>query len=314
MAGTVSDDVIRYQDFEGAPTFTSIGGGAGAAKETVTFFQGAASGSRKIASVTYRGFLVNNDTAVSPSVLHRLRNDYAIPSPVGYDQDITLPHRVWMAKVLLTDGQDLNALGLEVGLGDSGNYNMSRLIDDGTLNHRYMRTYPPTESWLVVPSNISTFFDPGFDGGMGAGTGRGGSAEGSSIMYCTGFGGASIADANQFVVQAAVATGAAKSENLFLDSCDISDGLYVIGGTESPDAPAVFNDFPAYDEDDINNRIGHALTKEGVIFYYGFMVIGRTGTNSSPFESPQPTFFRDSNAQVVGLVGNTSFLEDSNCQ
>lgn len=62
---TVTSQLTRINDLEGSPSFSSIGGGAGATANTDIFLQGAQSGARRQSNVTLGGFFVddtvNND-------------------------------------------------------------------------------------------------------------------------------------------------------------------------------------------------------------------------------------------------------------
>ena len=287
MAGDVSDDVTRLQDYEGTPTFTSVGGGAGAAVEDVTFFQGTQSASRKVTSSADPGAGWVTDLTAGLYVPPAARTI----SPMIYDSEEYVAGRVAMIKINVTDGQDLNSTGLRFRLErDSVNSIRSQiLIDDGTAPNRYIGSYPPKRSWLIKPILMTAWLDPGFTNTIGPPhfirncSNTANSSASYDIMGCT----------------ASFTVGAAKAQNLILDSIDISDGLYLTGGTESPDAPATFQDFVDYDEGTIANRIGHAIAIEGIIFFTGTMAIGQTGLNNSPSEVPLPTYFNDSNAVVV---------------
>lgn len=57
---TVTSQLTRINDLEGAPTFASIGGGAGAAANTDIFLQAAQSGGRRQSNVTLNGFWLDD--------------------------------------------------------------------------------------------------------------------------------------------------------------------------------------------------------------------------------------------------------------
>ena len=300
MGGVVSVTATRIQDFEGTPTFSSIGGGAGAGKELVTFFQGAASGSRKVTSSTTAGFLATGLT--TNSIRSNVRNALGAPtSPIILNQrrytdeitSATFPHGYTMLiKVYLSDGQDLSSSGLRTRFDDGTVNSWSELpiCDDGTIPHRYVTPYPPTESWLIRAYFMGNFIDPNTPG-----------APIFLLPYETAIGSSSkIATALTGIGPVAgVTSGAAKSENLFIDSIDVSMGLFLVGGTQSPDDPANFQEFVTFDEETIANRYGHVITKQGVLYVLGRLHIGRSGRDASPQNSSEATYFTDSNKVLV---------------
>lgn len=230
----------RGQTFEGAaPTFTSIGGGAGAGVDTVTFYQGANSGSRKVTASAGAGFYTS-----SPS--------------------LTLP---LLFKPLLTDFTDLNSTGLRVRIAQSGSlttiYREALLYDDGTgesAGPAIVEKYPATASWTIVygrPTDTNLIASAG-------------AAPGSL----------------QFAITAAVATGAAKSENLFIDAIDHAGAnevrLDVNGGTGA-DPAVTFEDIWGEDEGTANNRWG-IWTKQGQVYRIAAPVgFGISGASSAEF-------------------------------
>lgn len=225
------------EDFEGTPSFTSIGGGAGAGKELVTFLEGAASGSRKVTGSASTGFWVN--------------------AAAGVDMTQANDDRVWMCKILLYDYADLNSTGLRVRIGsDTSNYIEYLLADDGT---RGDADHPVLGGWLIMP------IDPN---------------EVAFRDFTTGT--PSLTAVDQFAVTAALATGAAKSENLFIDAVDLGDGLYLVGG-DGADADGVFQDFVGHDQGAAANRFGHAMggsSELGAIFVRGKLIIGRNSSQT----------------------------------
>lgn len=282
MTGDVSDDAERREDFEGTPTFNSIGGGAGAAKELVTFFQGLASGSRKVTSTSGAGFTIDDQN----SPLHQVVAKG--PSP-NNDEELFVPNSVLMLKVFLSDAQDLNSAGLSLVTDSTSGYWEFLLFDDGTAPNRFIGKWPATRSWVIVPFDLDKFF-----------YGNGSSTDVHNELWKTApASSASSSRVAEIGVIAGVATGAAKSANLFMDSYDLSDGLYLTGGTQSPDSPATAQDFIDYDEGTEDNRIGHCTTREGVVYWIGRVTIGRTSPLNSPADSPQPTYFNDSNKTIV---------------
>lgn len=295
MAGDVSADFERVLSHDEAGlVYTSIGGGAGASQELVTFFQGNASTSRKITSSADPGAGFEVASIVSPLVRRAFNEGSS--SPQLYDSEEYVARRCCMYKVFLSDGQDLNSPGLRVGLGGPATSRRDTLLfDDGTINNRYVGTYPATRSWVIQAVNVGQFIDPGFD----VTTAGGGDPILLLRSVITGVTSAPGSQFGKVSATASLVVGAAKSENLFLDAVDVSDGLYITGGTQSPVAPAVFFDFVDFDEGTISNRIGHAIQQEGIIYFLGTMGIGLTGANASPSSAPVQTYFEDSNAVVV---------------
>ena len=244
----ISDSNNRAEDFEGTPSFTSIGGGAGAGKETVTFFQGAASGSRKVVASGGAGFWV---TAAATTDMTSGDNG------------------VWLCKVLLYDSADLNSTGFRVRLGgDQSNYYEFYLADDGTQGDI---DYPPKGGWLIRPIN------PNVTAWRDASTGS-----------------PALTAVDEFAVTAAVATGAAKSENIFMDSIDMGDGLYLVGG-DSTDPDGTWQDYADDDEGtQTAGRFGHVGQIEGIFFVYGKLIMGRTSAGTVT-----ATVFNDANRTLV---------------
>ena len=229
---TVSDSNNRYEDFEGSPTFASIGGGAGAGQETVTFLQGANSASRKVTSSSDAGFWVTSGANINVT---------------------TGDNRVWLCKILLYDYADLNSTGFRIRAGSStSDYYTYFIADDGTQGDI---DYPILGGWLIVPVdlNVSSWVD---------------------AVTATG---PTLTTMNRWAVTAAVTTGAAKSENIFMDSIDFGDGLYIVGG-DGASTDGVWQDFIDYDENSpTSGRIGHVLTREGIIFLLGKFIFGTIG-------------------------------------
>lgn len=298
MAGTVSDNKDRRIDHsEAGLIYTSVGGGAGAGQELINFFQGTASTSRKVTSSADPGAGFTVEELNSPQFNPVRSNiDPPVPSPQQYDYDVFISNVVWMLKIYLSDGQDLTSFGLRARVSRNALASAeddSILFDDGTLAHRYIGAYPSTQSWIIVPIDMKHFLEPGFPDG------RGGFVTGAGFQYGTSDDTNIPTQIDRWGCTASVTAGGAKSENLFLDAVDFSDGLWIVGGTESPDDPATFQDFLDYDEGTIANRIGHATEADGIIYYFGTLAIGRTSVNSSPSDVALPTYFSDENRVVV---------------
>lgn len=244
---------IDIETFDGAfPTSSSIGGGTAAGSETVTFYEGTTAISRKVTSATAGGYRVN----------------------LAANQNLTTSgNEVLMGKVFLSDGADLNTVGLKYR------------IDSGTAgNHYYLLVhssnlvYPTTRSWLIVPWDTSL------------------------AEYRTLVGTAPTMTAiSEIGVECGLATGGAKSQNLFLDAIQYGRELYYTRG----DAGSTEGDwtyFLDYDEGGVgtgiastSNRIGHAIAQEGVIYAAGGFVIGRTAAASTA----NPSEFIDNGNVVV---------------
>jgi hypothetical protein len=137
---SISDSNNRAEDMEGTPTVTDIGAGAGGGKETVTYFQGLASISRKITSVALRG------------------TGTTVATPVNMT---TGDNTTWMSKTLLTDYLDINSVGWLVRCGSTtADYYDYILLDDGTLGDRSSSDFP-RGGWIVeaVNPNVTAWRD-----------------------------------------------------------------------------------------------------------------------------------------------------------
>jgi hypothetical protein len=262
-AVTVSGyNITRAEDMETSPTIADIGAGAGGGTETVTYLQGSQSVSRKVTNTALRG------TGVTTGVA------YVTPE-------------AWLAKIYLSDYLDVNSNGLILRVGDpAGAYNQWLLADDGTYGDR---EYPILGGWLVVLVGLTQ------QGLIDVTTET---AAPDIIPYESVFNGGN-GGAEDFQVAAGLATGVAKSENIFIDAIDLVDvwgGLRITGGTESDDRGG-FNDFVSHDEGTGSNRYGIVVTKEGIIFVNSSLWIG---------DEISDIAFEDSNQTLVwpgGLVG-----------
>jgi hypothetical protein len=297
----VSDDANRILTMDGSPviSFGTIGGGAGAGAEVVTFFQGTQSSSRKITASTDNGFWMSN----------AVPEDF-VGSPDGS------ANKVVMFKIFLSDFSDLVTLGDGVGgttteIVDGGlcvrfasatnAYGVYFIHDDGTLpahqGGALGGAYPPTRSWLVAPINPRPKIEQlNKDGILPIGATSG--PDTPHTPWVASSGTPDMAAIDVWAVHAAVNSGAAKSENLFIDSIDQSDGLFLTGGTGT-DPAGTFSDFVDYDEGDINVRIGHVITQEGIIFAAGKLVIGRNAVAGSPSGIADATVFDDTGSVVI---------------
>jgi hypothetical protein len=236
----VTDNNTSVEDFEAALSPTVVfdsGSGKASALETVTFFEGVQSLSRK---VTGTGTTVNG-----------VGIDISADTPSSRDVS---SGEVIMAKFLLTDQSAVNDIGLGFRIGSSSS-NLYRwiIVDDGTLGDRSADDVGLIRGgWVIAaiePSNLD-WFDV-LDGTAPTLT---------AITHWQVFAGLSVASA--------------KSENLFLDAIDLSDALFMVGGT-STDADGTWQDFIDDDQGTAANRFGHVLTNASGIELRGKMIRGR---------------------------------------
>ena len=127
---SVTDNNTSVEDFEGAaPTIFDSGTGKASALETVTYFEGAQSLSRKVTGATING------TGITSASQNMNSGE------------------VVMAKFLLTDYQDVNSVGFGFRLGSSTS-NLYRYIvmDDGTLGDRGVSDVGLARGgWQILP-------------------------------------------------------------------------------------------------------------------------------------------------------------------
>ena len=109
--------------------------------------------------------------------------------------------------------------------------------------------YPPAGGFQFVPISARV---AGYRTGVGALTGA---PDYSSVLYWSVLG--------DF-------TTTAKAENVIIDALDLSVGLALTG------ADSTFQSLVTADEGTVGNRWGHVITKEGVIYVQGKLLVGRT--------------------------------------
>ena len=241
----VTDNNTSVEDWEAAISPAVVfdsGAGKGSALETVTFFEGVQSLSRKVTST---GTTING-----------IGIDHSLDTPSSYD----VSSGVILAKFLLTDQSAVNDIGLGFRVGSSA-ANLYRwiIVDDGTLGDRSADDVGLIRGgWVIAaiePSNLD-WFDV-LDGTAPTLT---------AIAFWQVFCGLSVASA--------------KSENIFLDAIDISDGLFMDGGT-STDPDGTWQDFVDDDQGTAANRFGHVLTNSSGIELRGKMIRGRDSAGST---------------------------------
>lgn len=229
----ISDSNNRAEDMETSPTVVDIGAGAGGGVDTVEFFQGAQSVSRKITNSTIRG------TGVSFTAVNTTTGD----------------NQVLLWKCILYDEGDVNSVGFLARVGSStANYYDYIFSDDGTLGDRPV---PPRKGWRIeaLAPNVADWHDA-----------AGGTISPSAITHVYG--------------AAGLASGTAKAENIYLDSIDFGDGLYMVGG-DSTDADGTWQDFVDDDEgQQTAGRFGHFITNPSGIEVRGKAIRGRTSAGT----------------------------------
>lgn len=158
---------------------------------------------------------------------------------------------VWISKSLLTDYQDVNSAGWLVAFGSSAaNLNEYIIVDDGTLGDRGAADVGLVRGgWVVeaIDANNLDWFD----------------TQPATAPTLTGI--------THYVTTAGLAVGGAKAENIFLDSVDLGDGLYLVG------TAGLWADFVGDDEgSQTAGRFGHFLTNPSGIEVRGKAIRGRT--------------------------------------
>ena len=252
---TISDSNNRVEDMEGTPTIADVGSGKAGAKELVTFLQGAASVSRKVTTTAIAG------TGVSVTAV-----------------DTTTPadNRVWMAKALLTDYQDVNSVGWVFRFGSSAtNVRDHIIVDNGTLGDRSaVNVNLIRGGWAIeaIDTNNLDWYD----------------SQPATAPTLTAI--------THWQTAAGLAVGGAKAENIFLDSVDLGDGLYLVG------SDGTWADFVADDQGSLTaGRFGHFFTNASGIEARGKAIRGRTsgGTVTA-------TTFTDSLQNITWIGGRVS--------
>lgn len=237
---SVSDSNNRIEDMEGSPSNTNIGSGQAGGTDADFLLQGTQSFGRKI---------------------NTLNTDYGFWITVTSVNMTAGDDNVWMAKILLTNKDALNAGGASGGIklrlgSGTGAYHGYLVADEGTLGDNADLQYPTRGGWLILP------IDPNV----------------SSWRTFTQ-GSPSLTAVTHFAVTASV-TSVAKEFNIFMDSIDLSPGLFIVGGDgASPNAQ--MQDFVDDDKNEVTaGRFGHVFDVEGTFVVYGTLVIGETSAGT----------------------------------
>ncbi|RLE23246.1 MAG: hypothetical protein DRJ50_06485 [Actinobacteria bacterium] len=229
---------------------------------------------------SFSGGTITGGTGASTNADIKIQGSYSWGRKVGsgsvlfgfwYNATLTdmtaAGNEVVMMKVANTNPGGLQANGLHVRIGTSSTvYHQYKISDDGT---RGDIDYPVLAGWLVVPIDPSV----------------------ASWYYSTA--GTPALNSIDVYAVAGYWTGSARDHNVFTDATDIGPGLYLIGGDAAADG--TFQSFIDDDEGDpTTGRFGHVTTKEGILYCYGELVIGRTAAGTSTL-----TEFTDSNKTLV---------------
>lgn len=187
-------------------------------------------------------------------------------------------NQVWLSKTFLSDYQDVNTVGWFLRIGSSAsNYNEYVLIDNGSLGDRDANDFP-RGGWIIEA------IDPN-------------RTEWPELIVSS----PTITAITHFQVGAGLATGAAKSENIFIDSVDLGDGLYLVGG-DGADADGTWDDFVADDQGTLTaGRFGHFVTNASGIEVRGKAIRGRTSAGTVT-----ATVFTDSLQSITWPGGRVS--------
>jgi hypothetical protein len=182
----------------------------------------------------------------------------------GATRDMTATGReTWLAKVAVANYAGTTLLEVRCGSGTAAYYTYNIVTVAGG--------YPSaTGGFLLIP------IDPNIAGYRSATQGN-----------------PSLTAADYFGVY--LEGPQSKAENLVLDAIDLVYGLYVTGGTSI--SPAVFEDFRAFDEGNINNRYGVVSSREGILYALGQLVIGATTVSGT--RTAGATIFDDANQTIV---------------
>lgn len=180
----------------------------------------------------------------------------------GTTYNFSSPRRVWLAKIIATNKDALDGLGLllEIGSGARTAYYQYNVFS--------ALSYPIAGGFQVVP------IDPNVAG-----------------FRSHTVGSPTITALDMFGVQADFAA-ISKAPNVGMDAVDIvgyNDGLSLTGG-DGADVDGTFDNFVTQDEGTSANRWGVVTTREGVLYVLGTLNIG-SGSNA--------VGFTDSNKAVV---------------
>ncbi len=164
--------------------------------------------------------------------------------------------KVWMFKGLLTNNAQIGVGGIQARLGHTtSDYFTYLLNDDGSRGVPDHPAYPAKGGWIVIAID-------------------GNATEWANLSVGT----PDLSVADVFAATGYVGT-TSNNENLFFDSIDLGDGLWINDGG-GIFANGTFQDFADHDEGTIANRFGHVTTLEGVFFIFGKLVIGRNASST----------------------------------
>lgn len=189
---------------------------------------------------------------------HRM-DDPTTTSLTGTTDRVVMCKGIWTNKDILVAPPSAT---FRIGSSIS-DYHEYYIADDGSYGDR---DYPVKGGWLVAPidPNITAWRD-------------------------TTVGSPDLNVVDYYAISADF-SDTSKAPNVGMDAIDISDGLYLIGGTAA-DPDGSWQDFVDYDETSVTARFGHVSTLEGVLYCLGNFVIGASSTAAS--------------ATVFGDVGTT---------
>ena len=168
-------------------------------------------------------------------------------------------NRVLMSKSLVSNYLAVNAVGWIVGIGSGiGNQRQYILADDGTLGDRSFEDIGLLRGGWIVEA-IEADNEDWWDQETTAPT---------------------LTAVTHIESGAGFSAATAKSENIFLDSIDFGDGLYIVEGGNGND-DAVWLDFLAHDQGQATTgRIGHVVSNASGIEVRGKMIRGRTSAGT----------------------------------
>lgn len=307
-AVVVTAQNIRLTDAEATTHFGDVGGGQGGSLETDFFYQNTNCYARK-GGTSARGIFHENSSAITSSSV-------ANPSSIlcGADHELVTGETVLIAghtgstpsingtHVVTVTGATTFTIPVNVTVGGTGGTAIRQhdltvagqttvmfkaicttpgLLDpkasDGWQlavgsgqSDYYLAdvhgndTYPIRSSWLIVPvdMNVSAYRDE---------------TVGTPVLTTGNYFGLEY-DQN----------GTSKSPNQGMDAVDVGAGLTLVGG-DGGDTDGVWADFIDFDEGTVNNRFGYATSFEGVLYFFGQMVIG----------SASATVFSDASKTIV---------------
>ena len=262
-AVTVALSGTRVNDADSNTNWANLGGGgAGPASEPQLRYQYSGTGS--VGAV--------NKKITSTTARQGVQYD-----PAAGAVDMTAAaNPLAFLKMYVSDFSDVNTTyGCEMRIGSSNaDYYDFNVAGSGANRAPYDQGYPAQGGYLIaaINPNISAWRE-----------GTTGTPALNAVDYF-GF-------AAQFI------TGGAKDVNLAADAIDIGRGLLLTRG-DGADADAVWQDFVTFDQDTLANRWGVVVSKAGIIYAIGKLIIGESGT---------ATAFTDTGGDVIifpdGYVG-----------